>query len=87
MKAKNFESLISQCGFKQVISDSTHILESSSSCIDLIFTSQQNLVIKSGIHSSLHPYFTVTAKNTVISANFLVWKFCGKAQIFADDAV
>ena len=23
---------------------------------------------------------TVTEKNTVISANFLVWKFCGKAQ-------
>ena len=22
-----------------------------------------------------------TAKNTVISSNFLVWKFCGKAQI------
>ena len=23
----------------------------------------------------------VTAKNTVISPNFLVWKFCGKAQL------
>ena len=22
-----------------------------------------------------------TAKNTLISANFLVWKFCGKAQL------
>ena len=28
----------SQCGFKQVISDPTHILEISSPCIDLIFT-------------------------------------------------
>ena len=27
----------------------------SSSCIDLIFTSQPNLVMKSGVHSSLHP--------------------------------
>ena len=43
-----------QCGFKQVISDPTHILESSSSCIDLIFTSQPNLVMNSGVHSSLH---------------------------------
>ena len=23
---------------------------------------------------------TTTAKNTVISPNFLVWKFCGEAQ-------
>ena len=45
-KGKKLESLTSQCGFKQVISDPTHILESSSSCIDLIFTSQPNLVMK-----------------------------------------
>ena len=54
-EGKKLESLTSQCGFKQVISDSTHILESSSSCIDLIFTSQPNLVNNSGVHSSLHP--------------------------------
>ena len=47
--------LTSQCGFKQVISDPTHNLESSSSRIDLIFTSQPNLVMNSGVHSSLHP--------------------------------
>ena len=34
MKAEKLESLTSQCGFKQVTSDPTHILESSSSCID-----------------------------------------------------
>ena len=33
----------------------THILENSSSCIDLIFTSQPNLSIKSGTQPSLHP--------------------------------
>ena len=52
---KKLESLTSQCGFKQVISDPTHILESSSSCIDLIFTSQPNLVMNPGVHSFLHP--------------------------------
>ena len=26
------------------------------------------------------PEFSYTAKNTVISSDFLVWKFCGKAQ-------
>ena len=52
---KKLESLTSQCGLKQVISDPTYILESSSSCIDLILTSQPNLVMNSGVHSSLHP--------------------------------
>ena len=55
MKANKLESLTSQCEFKQVISDPTHILESSSSCIDVIFTPQPNLVMNSGVHSSLHP--------------------------------
>ena len=50
MKAKRLESLTSQCGFKQVIIDLTHILESSSSCIDLIFASQPNVVMNSGFH-------------------------------------
>ena len=54
-EGKKTESLTCQCGFTQVISDPTHILECSSSCIDLIFTSQPNLVMNSGVHSSLHP--------------------------------
>ena len=54
-EGKKLESLISRCGFKQVISDPTHILESVSSGIDFIFTSQSNLVMNSGLRSSLHP--------------------------------
>ena len=34
--------------------DPTHILEKSSLCIDLIFSSQPNMVGNSGVHSSLH---------------------------------
>ena len=30
-------------------------VNTSSSCIDLIFTSQPNLITNSGVHSSLHP--------------------------------
>ena len=41
-------------GFNQIINKPTNILSNSSSCIDLIFTSQPNLVIESGVHSSLH---------------------------------
>ena len=41
-------------GMKQVIIEPTHILESSASCIDLIFTNQPNIVMDSGVHLSLH---------------------------------
>ena len=56
----NFEGIAirnisSQCGLYQVINEPTHILENSSSCFDLIFTSQPNLITESGVHPSLHP--------------------------------
>ena len=38
-----------------LINEPTHFLENSSSCIGLIFTSQPNLVVQSGVHPSLHP--------------------------------
>ena len=41
-------------GFSQLISESTNILQNSSSCIKLIFTDQPNLVINSRIKPSLH---------------------------------
>ena len=47
--------LMAQYGLIQIIHEPTHILKSSVSCIDLIFTSQGNLVTSSGVHSSLHP--------------------------------
>ena len=54
-ESKKPEPLTSLCGIKQVIGDPTHILESSSSYRDLIFTSQPNLVMNSGVYSSVHP--------------------------------
>ena len=41
-------------GMKQLISDRTDVSQHSSSCIDLIFVEQTNLVINSSIHPSLH---------------------------------
>ena len=32
----------------------THILDNAIACIDLIFTSQPNMVIDPGVHASLH---------------------------------
>ena len=48
------DSLTSFYGLHQLISQATHVFNNSSSCIDLIFTSQPNLVIQSGVYSSLH---------------------------------
>ena len=47
------ENLTSQFGLHQVIQEPTHILDASS-CIDLIFTSQPNLIIESRVHLSLY---------------------------------
>ena len=49
------DAVTSNYGLHQLIQEPTHILNSSSSCIDLIFTSQPNLVMESGVYSSLHP--------------------------------
>ena len=49
------ENISSQCGLYQIINAPTHILENSSSCIDFIFTSQPDLITKSGVHPSLLP--------------------------------
>ena len=48
-------NLTSSYGLVQIISDPTHILPNSSSCIDLIFTNQPNMITSSGVMSSLHP--------------------------------
>ena len=48
------ESISALYGFSQLISEPTHILQNSSSSIDLIFTDQSNIVINSRIKPSLH---------------------------------
>ena len=58
-------------GLHQVISDPAHNLEISSSCISLIFTLQPNLVIDSGVHSSLPR----NCYHQIILAKFN-WKIC-----------
>ena len=39
---------------KRVITETIHILENSSSCIDLIFPNQSNLIMYSGVKPTLH---------------------------------
>ena len=45
------DSLTTSYGLSQIISDPTHILPNSSSCFDLFFTNQPNLVTESGPQS------------------------------------
>ena len=54
-EGSRINALTTSYGFQQLISEPTHTLNNSSSCIDLIFTDQTNLVINSGTHPSLHP--------------------------------
>ena len=48
------DNLIFQHGLTQLLNEPTHISDNYRSCIDLIFTSQRNLVVDFGIHPSLH---------------------------------
>ena len=47
--------ITSHFGLTQLINEPTYLTLNSSLCIDLIFTSHPNLVMESGVHSSLHP--------------------------------
>ena len=53
-EGKEFEPLTSDLGLHQLISEPTHLMGDSKSCIDLIFTDQPNLIVESGVHPSLH---------------------------------
>ena len=53
-EGSELDSLTSQFGLLQILKEPTHILDNSRSCIDLIFTSQPNMVIYSGVNASLH---------------------------------
>ena len=46
--------ITSQFGLEQLIQQPNHINGERSSCIDLIFASQPNLMVESGVQSSLH---------------------------------
>ena len=51
------DSLTTTHGFKQLISDATHIFSQSLSCIDLFFTDQPNYVIYCSTNPSLNQNF------------------------------
>ena len=65
------DSITNSYGFSQIISDPTHVLSNSFSCINLILKSQLKLVIESRVHPSLH----TNCHHQIVFANLknLVW--------------
>ena len=53
-KGSKIEGTTSQFGLQQLINEPTHQTRNSYSFIDLIFVLHLNLVMESGVHSSLH---------------------------------
>ena len=76
------DSLTTTHGFKQLISDATHILSQSLSCIDLIFTDQPNYVIDCThpcLNQNCHHQITFCKLNLKVECpppyQRLVWNF------------
>ena len=61
-----------QYGLTQIIHKPTHLLDYSCSCIDLIFTSQDNLVTNSGVHSYLHSNIFQSPSNIFFKFNLKI---------------
>ena len=76
-EGKAIENITSQFGLHQMTDEPTHTLESSSSCIDLIFTSQPNLITESG---SIHLYILILITRSFLQN--LTWKFTTHHLIF-----
>ena len=49
MEGDTVDNITKQYGLHKVSKEATHILDNTSSCIDLMFTSQRNLITKSGV--------------------------------------
>ena len=49
-----YDTVTSKIGLHQIIKNPTHILNNSSSSIDLTFILQSNLVMESAVHASSH---------------------------------
>ena len=52
-EGSKIDGVTSQFGLQQIIKEHIHFIGDSSSCIDLILTTQPNLVMEAGVHSSL----------------------------------
>ena len=94
-EADAIENLTSQFGLHLGMKELTPILDTYSSCIDLIFTSQPNLIFESEVDSSLHSnchHQTVFAKfnlEIVFPSPYVreVWHYKGAITEFIRRAI
>ena len=71
-EGSKIDGATSQFRLQQIIKEPTHIIGDSSSCIDLIFTTQPNLVMESGVHSNEFPWDNCFANISVnVQVNYL----------------
>ena len=55
LEGDKVDHITKQYRLHRVIREPTHILDNTSSCTELIFTSQPNLITESGVYPTLHP--------------------------------
>ena len=77
-EGSKIDTIASSYDLNQLIQEPTHILNSSSSYIDLIFTWQPNLVMESGIHSLLHS----KCHHQIVFAKFIFSILCFMKDLF-----
>ena len=53
-EGSKIDGIASQFGLHQHMNEPTHLTRNTTSCMDMIFTSQPNLVMKSGLHFLEH---------------------------------
>ena len=89
-EGKIFEPHTSKLGLHQLISEATHIMGDSKSCIDLIFTDQPNVFLESDVHPSLHEqchhhilYGELSVKNLAPPPYYCKVWFYDRANVYA----
>ena len=77
------ENLTLSNGLKLLISESTHLLSTSVSCTDFIFTNHSNMDMKSSVFPSIYPQIVFAKINSNIFYSlpytWLIWNY-GKAN-------
>ena len=72
VECTRLEARTSLHNFNQLASEATHILFHSSSCIDIIFTNQPNVVVNCGTHSKLNVIIRLRITSLTSTQNILL---------------
>ena len=78
------ENVTAQFGLHHIFKEPTHISNTLSSYVDLIFTTQPSLIPESGVQSSLNPncYYQLLSSN---SFSKIELTYCMSITLFIED--